>query len=350
LGVLDDTQNDIFANKLNFEENGLYDGNISKEIWKSKLNTGSNRSYTHTYDAAKRILASVYTGDMYSGESFNFSVNGYDKNGNIIGLNRNGARTLTNGIPTAFGAIDQLTYFYNGNRLTGVTDGVTGNADVGDFKDNGSNSDYTYWTDGSLKSDANKGISSIDYDTYLQKIKQINFSNGKFIKLFYGLESKVVKRLNSDNERWEYTPKSIYKNGSLHQIGQAEGRVLKLSNQFVFEFEYRDIWRNLRASFRDSLATPSNGIYAPPVITQTADCDLYGFELANSQIGSNNFKYQNQERVADYGLSWDFFSRRPSDNQLGRFTSIDPIASDFPYNSPYALQKISSVWVLSWRV
>ena len=74
------------------------------------------------------------------------------------------------------------------------------------------------------------------------------------------------------------------------------------------------------------------------------------FELANSQIGSNNFKYQNQERVADYGLSWDFFSRRPSDNQLGRFTSIDPIASDFPYNSPYALQKISSVWVLSWRV
>jgi hypothetical protein len=331
LPVLDDTQNDIFANKLNFEENGLFDGNIAKQLWRSKKDN-ILRSYLYGYDPAKRSTSATYSVEN-SNENFNLSVNGYDKNGNITGLNRNGL----NG--SSYGAIDQLTYFYNGNRLSGVTDGITGNASIGDFKDNGSNSDYTYWTDGSLKSDANKGISSIDYDTYLQKIKQINFSNGKFIKLFYGLESKVVKRLNSDNERWEYTPKSIYKNGALHQISQAEGRVLKLSNQFVFEFEYRDIWRNLRASFRDSLATPSNGIYAPPVIAQTANYDLYGFELSNSQKGSNNFLYQNQERVADYGLSWDFFSRRPSDNQLGRFTSIDPIASDFPYNSPYALQE-----------
>lgn len=331
LPVLDDMQNDIFANKLNFEENGLYDGNIAKQLWRSKKDN-ILRSYLYGYDPAKRSTSATYSAEN-SNENFNLTVNGYDKNGNIIGLNRNGL----NG--SSYGAIDQLSYFYNGNRLNGVTDGINGNASIGDFKDNGSNSDYSYWTDGSLKSDANKGISSIDYDTYLQKIKQINFSNGKFIKLFYGLESKVVKRLNSDNERWEYTPKSIYKNGALHQISQAEGRILKLSNQFVFEFEYRDIWRNLRASFRDSLATPSNGIYAPPVITQTTDYDLYGFELSNSQKGSNNFLYQNQERVADYGLSWDFFSRRPSDNQLGRFTSIDPIASDFPHNSPYALQE-----------
>jgi hypothetical protein len=50
-------------------------------------------------------------------------------------------------------------------------------------------------------------------------------------------------------------------------------------------------------------------------------------------------KYQNQERVADFGLDIDLFKFRPSDPTIGRFWQIDPLASDYVYNSPYALQE-----------
>jgi RHS repeat-associated protein len=343
LPVLDDTQNDIFANKLNFEENGLFDGNISKEIWKSKLNTGSNRSYTHTYDPAKRILASAYTGDMYSGENFNFSVNGYDKNGNITGLNRNGARILTNGIPTAFGLIDQLTYFYNGNRLAGIADGATGNDDVGDFRDNNSNSDYTYWTDGSLKSDANKGISLIDYDTYLNKPKSVTYSDGqRWIHFYYTSGGTKIKQTNSASEELHYTSKSIYqrKNSvtALYQISQSEGRILPVNGGFVFEFQYNDHLGNLRASFRDSLASPVNGIYPPPVITQENSYFPFGLEHKGTDFyraSPNQFQYNGKEKINTFNLGWSDYGFRTFDLQNARFISSDPLASQFPELTNY---------------
>jgi RHS repeat-associated protein len=344
LPVLDDTQNDIFANKLNFEENNLFDGNISKEIWKSKLNTGSNRSYTHTYDAAKRILASAYIGDMYSNENFNFSVNGYDKNGNIKGLNRNGARALSNGIPTTFGAIDQLTYFYNGNRLTGVTDGATGNEDVGDFRDNNSSSDYTYWTDGSLKSDANKGISLIDFDTYLNKPKSVTYSDGRWIRFYYSSNGTKIKQTNSANEEFHYTPKSIYqrKNNvtALYQISQSEGRVLPITGGFVFEFQYNDHLGNLRVSFRDSLAAPVNGVYPPPVITQENTYFPFGLEHRGTDFYrsfglQNQFQYNGKEKVSMFNLGWSDYGFRSLDLQTVRFISSDPLASKFPELTNY---------------
>lgn len=73
----------------------------------------------------------------------------------------------------SFSIIDNLTYSYTGNRLTNIVDGVSGNEDVGDLRDAGQSTDYTYYANGSLKSDANKGISNIVYDTYLKKLIEI---------------------------------------------------------------------------------------------------------------------------------------------------------------------------------
>jgi hypothetical protein len=54
---------------------------------------------------------------------------------------------------------------------------------------------------------------------------------------------------------------------------------------------------------------------------------------------SNLFRFQKQERVADFGLNIDLFKFRPSDSQIGRLWQVDPISSSFPHNSPYALQE-----------
>jgi len=51
------------------------------------------------------------------------------------------------------------------------------------------------------------------------------------------------------------------------------------------------------------------------------------------------YKYQGQERQDELGLNWDSFKWRNYDYAIGRFMSVDPLASQYPYNSPYAIQE-----------
>ncbi|MNS61808.1 hypothetical protein D3C72_948460 [compost metagenome] len=49
-----------------------------------------------------------------------------------------------------------------------------------------------------------------------------------------------------------------------------------------------------------------------------------------------NYKYQGQERQDELELNWDSFKWRNYDYAIGRFMSIDPLAEDYSYQSPYA--------------
>ena len=67
-----------------------------------------------------------------------------------------------------YGLIDDLTFSYDGNRLTSVSDAVTDPTynNAWNFKD-GANSDFEYEYDenGNLTKDLNKNISSIQYNS-----------------------------------------------------------------------------------------------------------------------------------------------------------------------------------------
>jgi hypothetical protein len=324
------SEGDLFSYKLDFETAGLYDGNIGKQYWQGVNDQNQAiglRSYSMTYDPLKRMTGASFTG--IGGENYSIPNISYDRNGNINNLQRKGK---SNGTYTD---IDNLSYNYNGNQLVGVTDGINGNEDVGDFRDNGSNSDYTYWTDGSLKSDANKGITLIEYNTFLKKVKQINIGSN-WIKFFYDGSGGLIRRSNSLGDVWDYCPNGmIYKNGQPYQLSTPEGRAVYVAGQWIYEFEYRDIWGNLRVAFKAN----GNQLEA----TQKNDYDITGFELkplAYENVATkNNFKFQNQERIDDLGLDIDFFKFRLSDSKIVRFWQSDPLASDYPHNSPYALQE-----------
>lgn len=69
--------------------------------------------------------------------------------------------------------------------------------------------------------------------------------------------------------------------------------------------------------------------------------DYYPFGLTfnnyrreNSLI--NKIKFQGQEHIDDLGLNWDSFKWRNHQPDIGRFFNIDPLASKYVYNSPYA--------------
>ncbi len=343
--ALDADQNDFFTNKLEFETANWYDGNIGKETWTSKANSGTNRSYTHNYDPAKRVTSSTYAGGMYSNENFSFSIGAYDKNGNIKTLNRSGATSLSGGVPTAFGPIDQMTYFYTGNRLTGVTDAISGNEDVGDFRDNGNNSDYTYWNDGSLKSDGNKGVNLINYDSYLNKPKEINYGDGRWIRFYYNGGGTKIKQTNSNGEEFHYTNKSIFQLKesitSLYQIRHDEGRIVpKNGGGFIYEFNYSDHLGNLRLSFREADGIPDNGVFPAPIVTQENSYFPFGLQHKGTDYytaspSQNLHQYNGKEKIDMFNLGWSDYGFRSMDLQTARFISVDPLTTKFPELTNY---------------
>lgn len=231
--------------------------------------------------------------------------------------------------------VDALTYDYtnSGNQLQKVTDGTTGNTDVGDFRDgNTTGNDYEYYTDGSLKVDKNKGIQLIEYDPFLKKVNKVTFTNGKWITFRYSGNGALIQRENSDSEKWDYTNGLIYKGGVPYQMNTNEGRAVWNGSVWEYEYEYRDIWGNLRLTYKKQ-----SGI---ATATQSADYDIFGYEFnKQTQAKTNFFKYQKQQRIEDFGLNIDFFKFRPSDPTIGRFWAIDLLSSKYPHNSPYAFQE-----------
>ena len=296
--------NDLFSFGLNHG----FDGNITTQSWKDKA-ANQDRSWGYAYDPANRISSATYS------PSGTYTVSGisYDKNGNIKTMNRAG--------------VDALSYDYtnSGNQLQKVTDGTTGNTDVGDFRDgNTTGNDYEYYLDGSLKVDKNKGISLIEYDPFLKKVNKVSFSNGKWIKFEYSGNGSLIKRINSDGEYWDYTNGLIYKGGVPYQMNTNEGRAVWNGSVWEYEYEYRDHLGDLRLSYKNE-----NGL---PKIVQQSTNDPWGWEvkgLSSMTAGNttqNNFRFLNRESVFETG--WVNLNNRMVDPQLGRFISQDKMGEE----------------------
>ncbi|WP_456243166.1 DUF6443 domain-containing protein, partial [Xanthomarina spongicola] len=111
----DTTENDLFGFQLNYNTgaNPLYNGNISETHWQT-ANDNNPRSYDYTYDALNRLKTANYHGNYVLNGTANqiedYSLNyiNYDKNGNILGLERTGLIGSENRIDI----IDDLVYGY----------------------------------------------------------------------------------------------------------------------------------------------------------------------------------------------------------------------------------------------
>jgi hypothetical protein len=331
---LNTAEGDLFSYKLDYETAGYYDGNIGKITWQSPDNPYScakpTRSYTYSYDKSSRLLNATYASTV-ANENFGIAGMSYDKNGNINTLQRFGV----NG--SSFGLIDNLSYNYgnSGNRLGFVNDAIIGNPNVGDFKNlNTINDDYEYWPNGGLKTDKNKEISLIEYDTYLNKVKKVNWADGRWLTFSYNGAGELIQRKNSTGDTWDYANGLIYKNAAPYQITTSEGRIVNNSGTWGYEYEYRDHLGNLRLSY-----TKENGNLK---INQMNTVDPWGFEIETltfSKENSQNFVFQNQEKIKDFGLDINWFKYRPFDPQLGRGWQTDRLAAKYSHNSPYAFSE-----------
>lgn len=323
---LNAAQNDLFALSLHYEADGIYyDGNLRKQLWLTQSPTQplAARHFTYTYNHANRL-----TGAQYGGGKENFSLDKaeYDANGNLTQLWQNG---WLGG--SGFGRMDQLSFVYSaGNKLSYVSDAISGNQDAGDFRDrNTGTDDYDYWPNGDLKKDLNKDITQVEYN-FLRLPKELTLTASRWVKYHYGADGQKLRKQNSTGETWDYAGEFIYKNGSLYQIAHEEGRIANGK----YEYNYTDHLGNLRLSFRDSLT-----VGTPPVITQQNHYSPFGLSLQGvdfQSATSDLYKYSQNEQQNDFGLNLYDFGARFSDPTIGnRFWQQDPLAEISRRFSPY---------------
>ena len=112
----------------NLSNQAQYNGNIAAVEWRTPANsntgiTADKQGYGFTYDSQGRLIAADYgEGSNFTtnANAFNVTIAGYDLNGNIKGITRNG--DINTGSSWVQNQIDNLQYTYNGNQLQSVVD------------------------------------------------------------------------------------------------------------------------------------------------------------------------------------------------------------------------------------
>ena len=300
-----------------------YNGNISSMTWKSG-NESTVRGYKFTYDGLDRMLNATYgetAGISTNANRFSENVTGYDKNGNIKGLQRYGQLSST-----AYGMIDNLTLTLNGNQLNRVDDAVTASAYNGGFEfKNGANAadEYSYDANGNLTKDLNKGISGITYN-FLNLPNVVTFSDGSTITYTYGADGtklRTVHKIGSTTTTTDYCGNVVYENGVQKLLLTEEGYITLSDSKY--HYYLKDHQGNNRVVISQSGTVEETNHYYP-----------FGGAFASTS-NVQPYKYNGKELDSKKGLNWYDYGARHYDAALGRFTTNDRFAEKYYSMSPY---------------
>ena len=201
-----------YTNTLNLGgDNNLYNGNIKAMVTSlmnpTQANLLSQYNY-YRYDQLNRLkeMNSFSVSDFYNESSYRSNYS-YDRNGNIMTLNRWAPRSVGLG---AVDLMDELTYHYQDgtNKLTQINDTVPNDAFTNDISnpndtsldiDNQDKNNYQYDEIGQLTRDEKEGLSiSWRVDG---KVKSVTKANGTVIDFEYdGLGKRIAKIVTNGND------------------------------------------------------------------------------------------------------------------------------------------------------
>lgn len=304
-----------------------YNGSISSMTWKAG-NESTVRGYKFTYDGLDRLQNAIY------GESANINANTnrfsekvtvYDKNGNILALQRYGQTSAS-----AYGLIDNLKITLNGNQLKSVNDAITTMAYNNSFEfKNGANAttEYMYDANGNLTKDLNKNITDIQYN-FLNLPDTVTFSDGSTISYLYsadGVKLRTIHKIGSTTTTTYYCNNVVYENGVQKLLLTEEG-YLSL-NDSKYHYYLKDHQGNNRVVINQNGNVEETSHYYP-----------FGGVFASSQ-NVQPYKYNGKELDTKKGLNWYDYGARQYDAAIGRFTTMDPMTEKYYEWSPYAYCK-----------
>ncbi len=299
-----------FAEDLTYS----HSGNIKTQEWKQ---AGKTRKYTFDYDGLSRLKSAAYTGDGNYSTSY-----AYDKQGNITRLLRYG-----NTGATTYGVIDSLTMSYSGNQLLRANDSgaIPTLSSSADFRKYGSAApvEYTYDTNGSMKSDRNKGITNITYN--LLNLPMSLFINNPFgqavNKYVYTAGGKKLS-VSKGSFKTDYVGNIIYENGVLKRILVDNGYY----ENGIYYFYIKDHLGNNR------IVADQNGN-----LIQSTQYYPFGMAFADGlDPNKQPYKYNSKELDGDRGLNWSDYESRYMVFDIPHLTTMDPHAENYYSWSTYA--------------
>ena len=301
-----------------------YNGSISSMTWKAGT-ASTVRGYKSTYDGLDRLLNATYgetAGISTNANRFSENVTGYDKNGNIKGLQRYGQTGAS-----AYGLLDNLTFTLNGNQLSRVEDAVstaaygTNTAFVNGASAAG---EYAYDVNGNLTKDLNKGITDIQYNV-LNLPSTVSFSDGSTITYTYGADGtklRTVHKIGSTTTTTDYCGNVIYENGTQKLLLTEEGYI-NLTGTQQYHYYLKDHQGNNRVVINQSGTVEETNHYYP-----------FGGVFGTTG-NTQPYKYNGKELDTKKGLNWYDYGARHYDAALGRFTTNDRFAEKYYSMSPY---------------
>jgi RHS repeat-associated protein len=266
------------------------------------------------------------------------TITGYDKNGNILGLQR-----MFNNI-----LVDSLDYdYYNldkSNQLKKITDKGTASSSVEDYPE--TSQDYEYDANGNLTYDGAKNF-DISYYATLNLPKQLDFGGNNRIFYHYTADgAKLAKHsipATGTGSLTHYVGNIVYEGASLSYIITDEGRFLAIGTgidrEFIYEYNLKDHLGNTRVTF---LGTDLGG--AVDIVQTTS---YYPFGLVMSQMNGdtltgydkNKYLYNGKElqddAFAGSSLNWYDYGARFYDPQIGRWHVVDLLAEKYESWSVY---------------
>jgi RHS repeat-associated protein len=361
---IDNIGNDLFTFKINYNTTDistsvpLYNGNISETLWYTQddvLNHSSvySRGYSYKYDAMNRIEEANYKVENSSGayntllyDYYRVSNISYDKNGNILGLQRRAN--------TSYYAVDALAYTYDaGNKLLKVVDNASSTYRHEGFKD-GTNTgnDYRYDANGNMVMDLNKSIGSTSTDgilyNHLNLPTQVNVNSGTSgnIQYVYAADGTKLRKIvtvyyPSSITTTDYAGNYVYENNVLQFTNHAEGYAKYENGNFEYVYQYKDHLGNVRLSYADS--NNDGSITASSEIIEESNYYPFGLKhkgyndvvSANGNSVAQGYKFGGMELQSELNLEWYDFDARNYDVSIGRWMNLDPMSEEMRKHSPY---------------
>ena len=323
--------------------NAQFSGNIGSMQWRNTSN-GELHNYDYTYDALGRLTDALYSSSANNTAGRYDEQVTYNANGSITSLLRNGMKN-----DGSFGAIDDLTIIYAGNRLLKVTDDAEalnydGALDFNDAAD--AECEYEYDCNGALIKDSNRGITSISYDYGHHPQKIAMSAQKKDIVNDYTPDGRKLS-----SRHLAYISKG---NGSYRRITTSDlyidGLILRKGTPLLWQFDggYVDLDDNGSPTgwnyyVTDHLGSTRMVVDSNNNIRETINYYPFGSEMRMEDPAQMAGDFQHPYRFTGKELDrlnglnmYDFGARWYDVAGVPMWTSVDPLAEKYYPFTPYS--------------
>ncbi|MET3981616.1 RHS repeat-associated protein [Mucilaginibacter sp. UYP25] len=281
----------LFAEQLNYNTvqygaTPQFNGNIAEQTYKvyNSMATGI-QTVNYAYDKLNRLT------DGTGSSGFSETGITYDLMGNINSLTRTAPNAAV------------LGYIYSGNQLTRVTKGGAA------FRS------YVYDSNGNATSDGQGNAITYNMMNLPQNI------TSKSLSYVYDAAGNKLRK-GSQATITEYISGLQYTGANIDFIQTEEGRAIKSGATYNYEYTLTDHLGNNRVTFDQTGG-------------KVGEDDYYPFGLnVHRQINAGN-KYLYNKKELQEELSQYDYGARFYDPVIARFTTVDPLATQYPWYASY---------------